>query len=421
MKRLFTVLLLTGSLLISGCSNPLLNTASDTQEPLAEPSENESTVVDTDQSPAFLGNKPFTKKTTPKTSPQGYSLENIAYPQLSDESSSYVTKRFPDLDGLFKDNQWSPLCFIDNDTFVFSAVQLQGAEEKVYKYNMKSKTLKELFQVSCTGRPSFFIQSSTSFYLCYDNMAVLIDNDKVSKKILLSSFQQEYKDLDIPQFAVNPEAGKVLLLDYDKKRGYLADLNMQQITELPVQGVVTGGWLDAKNVLLGTVDKIDERRRFEGSAVVKYNIESKSSTKTYLGTKSGIPAVFGGLYRNSNEYCGFNYLAENIPPSGLVGIIDQIHSKMIFLELENAVGNLTLYHNKVITVIANKPVDWEVWGRAEDDQVYLVVYDVDTENYSIRAKNLPKPPMYLPDLIISPDARTMIYHAEAMSYINRPK
>ena len=418
MKRLFTVILLTGYLLLSGCSSPLSDvTSPDTKIPQAEPSTSNGTSTDTDQPSTFLRNMPGTKKIVPKTSADGFSLEYITYPELSDQSANHITKEFVDLEGLFKYNILSPICFLDNENFLFSARKTEELNENVYRYNLKTKALKELFQDPRSSKtPDLFILNSAHFVIGYDKASFFIDNDRVSKEILLESLQEKYKEYDIPQIAVNPETGKVILLDYSKKRCYLTDLNTEEIVELPFQGVYRVCWIDDETLFLGTFNKID--RYVEGSAIVTYNIRTKATTKTYLGEYE----VFGNSYRSGDKYYGFNFLIDYFgSPHGTIGVIDYTEKKILFLELENAVDDLSLRNNWVVAVVADKPVDWKVWGRTVKDTVLLCVYDVATESYTIRAKNLPKPSMGVStsSMIISPDGKTIIYQSEDKAYINQ--
>jgi hypothetical protein len=359
------------------------------------------------------------KKVIPKTSVNGFSLEYITYPHISDLSSNYITKEFLDLKDLFKDNIWSPIYFLDNESILLSARKSEEPNDKIFKYNLKTKELKELFQDPRRSKiPDLFYLNNTHFAICYDNMSILIDNDKVSKEILLEKLQEKYQVFDIPLIAVNPETEKVLILDYNKRICYLTDLKTGEMEELPSKGVNQVCWIDNNNLLLGTFDKFDNRGKFEGSAVVIYNIQSKASTKTYLGERE----VFGVSSRNSERYCSFNFLVDHFgPPHGTIGVVDFAKEKIIFLELENVVNNLHLRNNWIVTAVANKPVDWRVWGRTAEDTVYLCVYDVATESYTIRAKNLSVPSMSLSSnsTIISPDGKTILYLAKDRVYINQ--
>ncbi len=133
-----------------------------------------------------------------------------------------------------------------------------------YKYNLKTKLLKELFQDPRRSKiPDLFYFNSTRYAICYDNMSILIDNDKVSKEVLLDRLQEKYQDYDIPLFAANPVTEKVILLDYNKKICYLTDLNSGEIVELPVKGVNQVCWIGDNNLLLGTFDKLDSRHKVE--------------------------------------------------------------------------------------------------------------------------------------------------------------
>lgn len=425
MKRFQKFIPLISSMLLLGCSNPLSSdiTSSNTEIPQIESSVSYGTLTDEVKSSPFLGYLPDTKIFVPKTSTSAYSLEYITYPKLSDESVNYTTKAFQELEGLFKDNIWSPIYFIDNDSILLSAIKLDEQEEKLYRYNLKTKDLKKLYQDPKNSRiPDLFITNSSKFGIGYDNTFIFINNDRFVKEIQLESLQERYKKNNISQISINPITEKGILLDYLQKKSYLTDLVTGQIEELPFQGVYRALWIDNYNLLLGTFDKIDNSRHFEGSAIITYNIRSKTSSKTYLGEKM----VFGNSYRSSDNYYGFNFLIDYTgPPHGTIGVINNEKKRIMFLELEKAVDNLSLRNNWIVTAIADtdKPVNWEVWCRTTEDKVLLCVYDVASETYIIRAKDLPKPSKFVTNqsMIISPDGKTIIYLATDKAYINQVK
>ena len=432
MKRLFIVAFLIGYLLLSGCSSPMEDTTPpDTQMPQVEPSEdnsaspvpqvepstNNSVPPETEQPSMFLGNMPGTKKVIPRTSTDGFSLEYITYPELSDQSSSYITEEFLDIENAFSNKSWAPISFLDNENILISAKKQDEPDYKIYRYNLKLKELNELFEDSrYTKFPDLFILNSAHFALGYTSSAVFIDNNKLSKVIKIESFQEKYREYTIPKMAVNPETGKVILLDHPDGRVFLSDLNAEEFVELPIQGAYNACWVDNENLLFSTVDKGE--RYAAGGAIVTYNIRNKASTKTYLGEKE----EFGNPYRSSAEYYGFNFLGGYTgQPHGTIGVLDYPGQRVLFLELENVVNGLFLRNNWVVAAVADKPFDWKTWSRTSEDKVLLCVYDVATESYTIRAKNLPKPSRFVStsSTIISPDGNTIIYLAEDKVYINK--
>lgn len=418
MKRFFLVAFLIGCLLLSGCRPLAEPTPPDTQIPLAEPSTDNGVSSKTEQPSMFLGNMPGTKKVVPKTSADGFSLEYITYPKLSDQSSNYITEEFLDLENTFSHNTWAPMLFLDNDNILLSAKKPDESDYKLYRYNLKLKELKELFKHPRARIPDLFILENAQFALGYDSTAIVSNNDTLLKEIKIESFQQKYKEYEIRQMAVHPETGKLILVVYPNRRGFLTDLNGGEMVELPIQGVYNACWVDNENVLLSTVDKVE--RYPEGGAIVTYNIRTETTTKTYLGEKQ----FFGNPYRSSAEYYGFHFIGDYTgQPHGTIGVLDYPGQRVLFLELENVVNSLFLRNNWVVAAVGDKPVDWKVWGRTAEDKVLLCVYDVVTGSYTIRAKNLPKPGRFLAtsSTIISPDGKTIIYMAENKTYINQPK
>lgn len=424
MRKLYLIIILAGCILCAGCTGSAAdNTPIDKEPPQTEPLTNNSDLSNQNEPSFFLKNMPGTKKVVPKTSDDGLSLEYITYPKLSDQSSNYITKEWLDLLKIFEYDLFVPICFLDNENILISGRKRGEADEIIFRYNLNTKELVKVFKdPRYAGEPDLFINDHTHFVLSYDQALFFIDNDEVSKEIFIEDFQKKFKKYEIPQMAVHPETGKVLLLDYSNNSCLLTNLQASEFEELPFSRVYTAGWIDKENIFLFTFDSIDRPGKyFTGSALVIYNVENKTSAKTYLGEKE----VFGLSYLSGAGYRGFNFLIDYAgPPYGTIGVLDYQEKRILFLELENAATSLYLRNNWIVVAVADKPIDWKVWGRTPEDKVLLCVYDVATGSYTIRAKGLSNPGKYnmvTDNAIISPDGKTIIYLTEGKPYINQAK
>ncbi|AHF11234.1 MULTISPECIES: hypothetical protein [Dehalobacter] len=80
-------------------------------------------------------------------------------------------------------------------------------------------------------------------------------------------------------------------------------------------------------------------------------------------------------------------------------------------------ADMRFQHHWIIAAATEKPIDWEEWGSTTEETVCLCVYDVATNSYVVRDKDLPRPA----GMIISPDSKTIVYKTFRGNYINQKK
>jgi len=356
------------------------------------------------------------KRVEPLNFSQPFMLETIESPKLADKSREFRTEEFKDLDGIFEDNYWNPLVFLDNENFLFIA-RLLGEEDYVYRYNLNTKQIQKLFR-NYSFAENLFIKGFSNFGVAQSTALVVLKDDQLDKEIQEFELQEKQREFEHIDIVANPYNEKLVIKGDEK--WYLTDLNFTEIFPLPFKDkdIYRACWADENNLLLGAFDDIEAR---EGSVILTYNIIDETTTETYIGDDK----VFVDPYRISDDYCGFTFIDDNIgPPDGTIGIVDYTKNRVIFLRLDNAEDCLSLQRNWVAAVVANKPINWKEWGRTTKGKVNLVVYDVATDTYIIRAKNLPRSNNEVMgrNIIISPDGNTIIYHSiDKKHFINRKK
>ncbi|ADY55178.1 hypothetical protein Sgly_0827 [Syntrophobotulus glycolicus DSM 8271] len=330
-------------------------------------------------------------------------LENKSIPELKDQSFNYITKEFNGIQGVI----WNPICFLDNDRFLYLVTNMDYTDPWVYCYNLKTNKADKLYP-SEGGFQNVFIQNSDSFSMVDSTALVSVEKNQVKNKTLFEDWKQKYKQYESCDVIANPRTGKVVLVDNHTKKCTLTDLNLQKAVELPLTGVYSACWIDDNNIILGAFDHFKER---QGSAVITYNIKNETTTKTYLGER-----FFVGPSRDSDEYCGFAYLDDDRGPLNTFGVIDYTRNKIIFLDFQNT-SDIKFQSHWVITATTEKPIDWEAWEKTTEGTVQLCVYDVAANSYIIRDKALPRQA----GMIISPDGRTIVYKTFEKNYINWEK
>ncbi|WP_028306670.1 hypothetical protein [Desulfitibacter alkalitolerans] len=344
-------------------------------------------------------------------------LETRITPKLVDKSFNYITREFEELDGLYRDNFWTPVCFLDNDNFLYLARLPKEDNFYMYRYNLKTKKIDRLFQDVNDYAQNLYIKNTNNFAVVDHLALVLIKNDELDKQILFpKQMIEEQINFEVHSIVAHPYTGNVLI--QDKEWWYLTDLNFKDFSKLTFkENIYRACWVDEENLILGAFDDIE---KYKGSSIITYNISKESKTKTYIGDDK----FFIDPYRNNENYCGFTYINDYTgPPHGTIGIIDYSSNKLIFLELENVAYLSRLQGNLVAASVADSPIDWNEWGRTTEGTVNLCVYDVATDTYVIRGKNLSRENRNVigDNIIISPDGSTLIYHSLHKHYISYPK
>ncbi len=333
-----------------------------------------------------------------------FTLENISAPELTDQSSNYITEEFADIQGVI----WNPLCFLDNDRFLYLATNLDYTDPWVYCYNLKTGKADKLYP-SEGGFVNLFVQDNDCYSMTDGTALVSIGNNRVSNKILFKDWKQKHPQYENCDVIANPRNGKVILLDNNAHICLLTDLNLEKTVELPFKGVYSTNWIDDNRIILGAFDNFENR---EGSAVITYNVQNEFTRKTYIGNDK----FFIGPKRDSDQYCGFVCLDDYHGPPKTLGVVDYARNKIIFFDFEN-IADMSFQHHWIITAATEEPIDWEAWGRTTEGTVCLCVYDVATNSYVVRGKDLPRSA----GMIISPDGRTIVYKTFEKNYINREK
>ncbi len=337
---------------------------------------------------------------------KGFLIDHRICCDLIDKSSSYITEEFNEID----EKNWTPLFFLDNDNFLYQTHGSMGGNSCLYKYNIKNKRSDKLFPLDGYVQP-FSIQDSENFTISDDIRMLTVKNNNISKQILFQDWKEQHSDYKSYEIVGNPHNKKLFIFN-TTENCILTDSNLENTIELPFKGVYRACWIDNDNLVIGTLDNVKE---LSGSAIITYNIQTRSTTKTYLRDKE----VFVDPYRINDNYCGFTSTNDNKIVSGNIGILDFKNNKLIFLKLDNVVDQeLKLDYKWVLSINTEKPVDSNLWYGTTDGFVRLCVYDVSEGTYIIRDNEI-----YRPNggMIISPDGKTIIYLAIDTIYINYEK
>lgn len=333
-----------------------------------------------------------------------FSLEQNINPELKDQTQNYITKEFTNINGVI----WNPIRFLDNDHFLYVASSLDYTDPWVCLYDFKTKKTQKLYP-SEGGYKNLFIQNENNYSLTDNSALVSISQNQVSNKILFRDWKEKYQKYEAYDVIANPNNGKLVLVDKNSKNCILTDLELENVKDLPFDGVYSACWIDNDNIIFGAFDNIQERK---GSAVVIYNIQSEKTTKTYIDDTR----VFVDPGRDSDEYCGFAYLDDYHGPPGAFGIVNYEKEKINFLNFKN-IADMNFQYHWLITAVADQTIDWEAWGSTLDGIVSLCVYDIDRNSYEIRDNAIPRPA----GMIISPDGKTIIYKTFNKAFINVEK
>ncbi len=337
---------------------------------------------------------------------KGFVIEHRIGSDLIDKSSSYITEKFNGIEG----RNWIPLFFLDNENFLYQTHGPMGGNSWLYKYNIKNKKSDKLFPLDGYVQP-FSIQDSENFTIS-DNIRMLtVKNNNISKQILFQDWKEQHSEYKSYEIAGNPDNQKLFIFN-TTKNSILTDINLANTIELPFKGVYRASWIDNNNLVIGAFDNVKE---LSGSAIITYNIQTKSTTKTYLSDNE----VFVDPYRMNNNYVRFTPINNNKIVSGNIGIVDSKNNKLIFFKLDNVVDlELKLDYKWVLSINTEKPVDFNLWYGTTDGFVRLSVYDVNEGTYIIRDNKMSRPNG---GMIISPDGKTIIYLAIDTIYINYEK
>lgn len=337
---------------------------------------------------------------------KGFIIEHRIGCELIDKSSGYITEEFNGIEG----RNWTPISFLDNENFLYQTRGPMGGNGWLYKYNIKNKKSDKLFALD--GYVQLFnIQDSENFTISDDIRMLTVKNSNIERQVLFQDWKKQHSKYESYDIVGNPDNEKIFIYSTTKKC-ILTDLNLENIIELPFKGVYRACWIDNNNLIMGTFDNVKD---LSGSAIITYNIQDKSTTKTYLSNKE----VFVDPYRMNDNYGSFTPISDNTFVSGNIGIMDFKNNKVIFLKLDNIVDQeLKLDYKWVLAINIKKPVDFKLWYGTTDGLVRLCVYDINEGTYIIRDNEIARPNG---GAIISPDGKTIIYMAMDAIYINYKK